>query len=105
MFQQDGAPAHTATATQAYLGTALEAFWPKDYWPPSSPDCNPLDYSIWWHIESKACRRRHNSLISLKRAVNKAWRAMEKAYVVGACQAFRARLEKVVAAKGGCTDD
>ena len=64
VFQQDGAPAHTAAATQAYLGTSLEAFWPKDYWPPSSPDCNPLDYSIWWHIESKACRRRHNSLIS-----------------------------------------
>ncbi len=22
-------------------------YWPKTYWPLSSPDLNPLDYSIW----------------------------------------------------------
>jgi hypothetical protein len=28
--------------------------------PPSSPDLNPLDYSVWGVLESKACKNSHN---------------------------------------------
>ncbi|QQP58126.1 Transposable element tcb1 transposase [Caligus rogercresseyi] len=28
-------------------------FWPKDFWPPSSPDLNPLDFFWWSVIESR----------------------------------------------------
>ena len=31
VFQQDGAPAHTATITQKYLGKAMASFWAKDF--------------------------------------------------------------------------
>ncbi len=27
-------------------------YWPKTYWPPSSPDLNPLDYSIWARMKA-----------------------------------------------------
>ena len=45
-FQQDGAPAHTAKITQKWLGDNFQAFWDKTFWPPSSPDLNPMDNSI-----------------------------------------------------------
>ncbi len=45
VFQQDGAPAHSAKIVQKWLGENLQ-FWPKDMWPPYSPDANPLDFSF-----------------------------------------------------------
>jgi hypothetical protein len=45
-FQQDGAPAHTAIAVQKWLTANFSAFWSKEMWPPSSPDLNPMDFSI-----------------------------------------------------------
>ena len=47
IFQQDGAPAHTARATQNWLQTNYPDFIAKDQWPPNSPDLNPLDYHVW----------------------------------------------------------
>ena len=41
-FQQDGAPCHTGALTQAFCEENLQDFWPKDLWPPSTPDGNPL---------------------------------------------------------------
>ena len=97
VFQQDGAPAHTANVVQNWMKQHM-SFWPKDYWPPQSPDLNPLDYSVWWHIESRACATRHASVAALKRAVNKEWRLMDQAYVKNTCKAFRHRLERIIAA-------
>ena len=67
VFQQDGAPVHTASSIQQKLTEKLggEAhFWRKETWPLQSPHLNPLDYSIWSvlqddmaymsHVESKA---------------------------------------------------
>ena len=107
VFQQDGAPAHTALATQDYLKRELgvHGFWSKDLWPPSSPDANPLDYSVWTEVERKACKVRHRNVAELKRDVDAAWMGLEKDYVVKTCAAFRGRLEKIVAAKGGKIDD
>ena len=38
IFQQDGAPSHTSNKTQMWCNENLEGFWPKNMWPPSSPD-------------------------------------------------------------------
>jgi hypothetical protein len=100
-FQQDGAPAHTAKKTQDWLRDNLANFWPKDFWPPSSPDLNPLDYSVWSVVESKACRTSHANVDELKASIVKAWRSMTKAYLVKTCRQFRPRLEKVIALEGG----
>ncbi|QQP52992.1 Putative LOC100197221 [Caligus rogercresseyi] len=37
-------------------------FWPKTFWPPQSPDLNPLDFCIWWHIERQACSVRYKNI-------------------------------------------
>ncbi len=53
IFQQDGAPSHTSNATQIHLEEVVPEFIKKDEWPPQSPDCNPMDYSIWDFISEK----------------------------------------------------
>ena len=100
-IQQNGAPAHTARLTQAYLREACVDFWQKNMWLPSSPDLSPLDFSIWGYIESMACSKRYSSLNALKKSVNRAWRNMNKAFVIKVCSKFRPRLEACVEAKGG----
>jgi len=47
VWQQDGAPAHTSNKTQQWCQDNLPLFWEKELWPPSSTDCNPLDYFVW----------------------------------------------------------
>ena len=100
VFQQDGAPAHTARKVQSWMEENME-FWPKTFWPPQSPDLNPLDYSIWWQIESKACKVRHSNIAALKSSVNQEWDQMNADYIIKVCQAFRRRLTAVIAAEGG----
>ena len=45
-FQQDGAPSHTSNKTQQWCKTNFPNFWPKNIWPSSSPDRNPMDFSM-----------------------------------------------------------
>jgi len=47
IFQQDGAPAHTAKLAQDWIATNCSEFIGKDEWPQNSPDLNPLDYHVW----------------------------------------------------------
>src|SRR6218665_2248444 len=47
IFQQDGAPAHTARVTQEWLHANCSELIEKDRWPPNFPDLNPLDYHAW----------------------------------------------------------
>ncbi|QQP36843.1 Uncharacterized protein FKW44_022056 [Caligus rogercresseyi] len=36
--------------------------WSKEIWPPSSPDCKPLDYYVWGVLERESNKRAHNSV-------------------------------------------
>ena len=99
-FQQDGAPAHTANKVQQWLRDNVD-FWDKSMWPPQSPDLNPLDFSVWWHVESKACAARHPNVEALKSTVNKVWADMSEEYLIKVCKDFRRRLEAVIEANGG----
>ena len=47
VFQQGGAPAHTSHLVQNWLSDNMEMFWSKEFWLPSSPDLNPMDYYAW----------------------------------------------------------
>ena len=80
VFQQDGTHTHTVKIVQEWLGSNMN-FWPKDFWPPQSPDLNPLDYSVWTHIESKACKVRHSRVEELKSFVNRSWASMRKDFI------------------------
>ena len=103
VFQQDGAPAHTSKVVQDWMSSNM-TFWPKDFWPPQSPDFNPLDYSVWSHIDSKAFKDRHHNTEELKASVNRAWALMSMDYVRKACKDFLPRMSRVIAANGGCIE-
>ncbi|KAI6660137.1 Transposase [Oopsacas minuta] len=71
LFQQGGAPAHTPKVTQAWLKENIPDFIPKDEWRPYSPDLNPMDYSIWSILETKACAKAHTNVESLKESLRR----------------------------------
>ena len=45
IFQQDGARAHTAKDTVAYLKDNVPEFIGPKNWPPNSPDLNHVEYN------------------------------------------------------------
>jgi transposase len=101
VLQQDGAPCHTSRKTQQWLIDNQIKFWPKEIWPPNSPDLNPLDFSVWAEVARTACRKPHSSIDTLKVSIRTAWRNLTADYIRLTCSRFRPRLEAVVAADGG----
>ena len=53
IFQQNGARAHTAKDTVAYLKDNVPEFNEPENWPQNSPDLNPVDCRIWVCITIK----------------------------------------------------
>ena len=100
-WTQDGAPAHTARTTQRLLGEEMSEFWGSEFWPPSAPELNPLDYSIWSYLQEKACNKTHSSVTALKRSILAAWDSMSDEYIRKVCSTFRRRVQAVVDADGG----
>ena len=100
VFQQDGAPSHTAKSTQAFLTSEGIEFWPPSMWPPSSPDLSPLDYAIWSRMVREVNAERHKNMDSLKKAIKKSWRNMDDAFIKRVTGRFRDRLERVLEGHG-----
>lgn len=100
-FQQDGAPAHTANATQKWLRHEIPDFVSKLEWPPSSPDLNPMDFCVWGILEKDACAKSYTSLRSLKAALRRAWSKIPQDVFRAAIDSIPKRLNKIIVAKGG----
>jgi hypothetical protein len=100
VFQQDGAPAHNSGLTQQWLKENLPELWEKEIWPPSSPDCNPLDYFLWGVCEKEVNKAPHNTIASLVATIKQVMGNLDRDTVAKACRRFRSRIEAVVAANG-----
>ncbi|CAK9807113.1 Transposable element Tcb1 transposase [Anthophora quadrimaculata] len=101
LFQQDGAPAHTSHLVQNWLSDNVDMFWSKDFWPPNSPDLNPLDYYVWGVIERQTNKCRHPNVNSLRAAIESEFATIKHDQLKSACSRFRARIEQVIEAEGG----
>uniref|UniRef100_A0A8R1I9L0 DDE_3 domain-containing protein n=1 Tax=Caenorhabditis japonica TaxID=281687 RepID=A0A8R1I9L0_CAEJA len=99
--QQDGAPPHTAKYTQDWCKAHLPAFIEKDRWPASSPDLNPIDFSIWGVLQNKVCARPHSSVEALKKTLGEEWDQLSIEYLRATVESYPRRLRAVIAAKGG----
>ena len=99
MFQQDGAPAHTADRAQGYLTRQEMPFWPKDFWPPS-PDLNPLDFSIWAHMKQEVQGVSHLNTEARKAKIAEKCEAMDEDYIRRVCGSFCRSVQGVIAADG-----
>lgn len=98
IFTQDGAPAHTARTTRQWFLDNNVPYLAN--WPPSSPDLNPMDFSLWNALETAACSRPHLTVKSLKEALLKAWKELPQATIAKACRAVPKRIRQVEAANG-----
>ena len=65
VWQQDSALAHKSKETQAWLQKECYNFVPFSHWRPSSPDLNPLDYSVWSYVENITNMTSHITKASL----------------------------------------
>ncbi|XGW33702.1 hypothetical protein V3C99_017823, partial [Haemonchus contortus] len=101
VFQQDSAPAHRAKVTQQWCRDTLPGFISAQEWPSNSPDLNPMDYSVWSLLESKACSMQHHTIDSLKRDLLRAWEEIPLEYLRATVDDFPSRLRACVRARGG----
>ena len=54
IFLQDNTSSHRQNPIQDFLQETLNSRFIKTHeWPPSSPDCNPLDYCFWNKVKWK----------------------------------------------------
>ena len=100
IFQQDGGPAHDGGCTQDWCTENLRGFWSRDFRPPSSPDCNPLDSYVWGVFMRDVNWGPHNIVVSLKRGITWVMEYIERASLVRAYKRFRHRIEMMVAVHG-----
>lgn len=103
IFQQDGAPAHTAKHTQDFLLMNCPDFIDKNEWPPNSPDLNPLDYHVWGEMMTRysSLSPKPTDIAQLKEALQKIWDELPQASINKAISTFRPRLQSCIAVKGG----
>jgi Transposase/DDE superfamily endonuclease len=99
IFQQDNDPKHTAHSVQDYLRSKELNILP---WPSQSPDLNPIE-NLWhmldWHMRT----RRPQNEKELFKACQEAWNQLDIEYLRGLVDSMPARIDAVIAAKGGMT--
>ena len=100
VFQQDSAPCHASVSRAKFLTKEGVEFWPKNMWPPASPDLNPLDYAIWSRLVRQVNQIRHTNKDALKNAIVDAWEDMDADYLKHVTGRFRRRLERVLEGEG-----
>ena len=63
---------HPKVCNEHFVG-----FWDKNIWPPSSPDINPMDFAIWYILETEVSKVSYSSVSNLKQALTKAWSKLD----------------------------
>jgi len=103
IFQQDGAPAHTARQAQEYLQQNSPDFINKDEWPPNSPDLNPLDYCVWGVMLQcyEQQTPKPKNVAELRTVLQTIWDNLSQDTIQKAVQSFRKRLQACVRTDGG----
>jgi hypothetical protein len=88
--------AHTAKIMQNWLKDNMENHWSQEIWPPSSPDCNPLDLSMWSEFKREVNKQPHNTLSSLRAKILEGMADMDREVVIPSYKKFWSRIEVVV---------
>ena len=103
IFQQGGAPAHTAASAQNWIQKNCPDLVKKDEWPPNSPDLNPMDYHVWGVMLERYQRYTPNptNIAELKTALLAIWNDLPQEFIDKAILSFRKRLRSCVGAAGG----
>jgi hypothetical protein len=74
--------------------------WAKEIWPPSSPDCRPLNYFVCGVSEFSVNAKTHNKTVYLILKIMVVMESLDRDTVAKAYRRFRSSSEAVVAADG-----
>ena len=99
LFQQDGAPAHTASSTIEKLKEEIELLIG---WPPNSPDLSPIEM-IWAIIKRRISyseRPFPTSLNELENRIQEEWDNLDQRMINSLVLSFQERLKMVLKTKG-----
>ncbi len=86
----------------AYLEKSVPESIPADYWPPSSPDLNSLDYGIWSELKRKVYSVKINDKEQLQRRIRKFWKEIPQELINKIIDRFRSRVSKMLSVDGRC---
>jgi hypothetical protein len=105
IFQQDGAPCHTANHTQDFLRNQHNVtLISKAQWPAKSPDLNMCDYRTFAHLMQKVytpTRPRMTTIDELKDRISLYFWELTPELCARWADEFRSRLQLVVDHQGG----
>ncbi len=96
IFQQDLAPAHTATSTKSWLND--HGVGVLD-WPANSPDLNPIE-NLWGIVKRKMRNKRPKNADELKATVKETWASIPLQQCHKLITSIPRRIEAVIKAKG-----
>uniref|UniRef100_K7IBN6 HTH luxR-type domain-containing protein n=1 Tax=Caenorhabditis japonica TaxID=281687 RepID=K7IBN6_CAEJA len=100
ILQQDWAPSHGSRSTLAVLEAHFPGFLDKNLWPASSPDLNPMDFSVWGMLEGKIAGKVFATVDDLKAALEVAWASIDDGYLRRTVNSVKKRLRACVKARG-----
>src|SRR6218665_4110059 len=103
VFQQDGAVAHRARDTVAFLERKVPKFIAPTLWSPNSPDLNPDDYSIWsvGVVQERVYRSKPASVNELEMHLIDKWGGFDQSIVDAAIAASGAVISALVSVERG----
>ena len=101
ILMQDGAPAHTARATQALLQQQNIRQLP---WPSKSPDLNVIEH-LWDELNRRVRRQpvAPGNIRELQHSLVQKWRNIPQAFIRNYVLSMRQRCQQVIRARGGHT--
>ena len=104
---QDGATSHTTNLnlnflTEKFCGRVISRqAQERHFWPPYSPDLNPLDFCIWGYVQDQVRRIQPESIAELQRAVEDVAGTIPEEMLRDAAQNVRKRAKACIEASGG----
>ena len=97
IFQQDGAPAHTAKSIKEYFLQKKINVIP---WCPRSPDLNPIE-NIWSWIDNQLTYHQIQSTEHLKQLLNEYWLKVPREMCMKLVESMQKRVYLCYKNKGG----
>jgi transposase len=96
IFQQDGAPCHTAATSIDWLEGNCDVIID---WPANSPDLSPIEL-LWAILKKIVSALAPQSIEELKQILIQAWDSIDQSTIDRLCMSFRTRLETCLAKNG-----
>jgi len=102
IFMEDGAKVHLGFAKAVRKALNIRGF--SQWWPPSSPDLNPIE-KVWRWIKARITQmdKFPTTLDELKQVVQDLWDEMDPYRFIKHIESMPKKLEEVIKRRGGAT--